>query len=164
MKHKMVLFLVLGMICVPLIYASSTYGSQNDDFEMLHDHLEKVAKELKITEPQKISIHDIVAESHEKMATDIHKLAEGHKEMLDLIHKEQFDEAAFRAAFRKNSSALEEVVLQGARGLHQVRGVLTSGQRDKLKEMIRPFHSKTGNSRECPGAFLKNLIKHVHGN
>jgi len=163
MKHKMVLFLILGVICAPLIFAGSTFHSQSKGHEMWHDHLKKVAADLKLTETQKDSIHDIFGDCHKKMEGDLKTLATGHKDMLDLIHVEQFDESAFRAAFKKNSSALEEVVVQGAKSLHKVRGVLTVVQRDKLKEMIKQIHPAHGTGGACHGDLLKNIIKHVHG-
>jgi len=169
MKHRIVALLVLSVMSVTLVYAGATYGqgghgTGDGRFGMIHDHLERFFSKLEITGQQEDRIHEIFQRNHEDLVKDATTLAAAHEELITLIHRETFDEAAVRSGVEKASSILEELVIEAARIVHQVRGVLTPEQRDKAEAMLKELHSQHGMSDENgKGCLLDKLKAHFRG-
>ena len=96
--------------------------------------LERLAQ-LGVTDEQKTQVKDILR-NHQPTAEPLLKQFVAERRALrDLVHAETVDEKAIRAQAAKVASVGADLAVERAHVAHEIRGVLTPEQIDKLKQM-----------------------------
>jgi len=102
----------------------------------------KVFLELKLTPAQQEEMLNVVTrfESEGKALHD--EARQARRKLASVIRAENFDEAALRQAHREVSSAREEMLVFRAGMMHELKGLLTPEQLEKLDRMKKERRGK----------------------
>jgi Spy/CpxP family protein refolding chaperone len=112
--------------------------------------------DLNLSDAQKEKVQAIITkyrDQREDTADELHKTM--RETMFDAIFAEEFDEAKVRKAFQESSTTREEMVVQKAKMIAEIKTVLDPEQVELLKERKTQMMEK---GRGC-GGFRKMMFK-----
>lgn len=113
-------------------------------------------EDLNLSDAQREQVQAIITryrDQRENSADDHHKTM--RETMFSVIFDDQFDEGKIREAFRKSSADREEMVVQKAKMIAEIKTVLDPEQVELLKERKAQMME---NGRGC-GGFRKMMFK-----
>ncbi len=112
--------------------------------------------DLNLSDAQEEQVQAIITkyrDQKENTADELHKTM--RETMFDAIFTEEFDEGTVREAFRESSEAREEMVVQKAKMMAEIKTILDSEQVELLKEQKTQMMEK---GRGC-GGFRQMMFK-----
>jgi len=110
--------------------------------------LTRLGDYLELTDDPRTQIEGIIEAAKIDMKPLVEQAMAARRGFRESHDPGTFDEDAFRAAAQQQAALQVEIKIAAARTMHQVYGVLTDAQRQKLKEL----HGLLGPRREGPGA------------
>ncbi len=90
---------------------------------------------LGLTHEQKTQVRGILKNHRSSMRPLVGQLVAERRALRDLIHAESVDETAIRAQVEKVAKVDADLAVQRANIAHEIRGLLTTEQIQKLKEL-----------------------------
>jgi len=95
----------------------------------------KTLVELELTDAQKQDIAEILRSRQEIVRADVQEVVEARTKLFQEIHADELDEAKIRLAYSNVAKAGEELAVERAKLVHEIRPVLTSEQQKSLDEL-----------------------------
>lgn len=95
----------------------------------------KILVELELTDAQKQDIAEILRSSQETVRADLQAVVKARTNLFQEIHADELDEAKIRLAYSNVAKAGEELAVERARLIHEIRPVLTQDQQESLEEL-----------------------------
>jgi Spy/CpxP family protein refolding chaperone len=106
-------------------------------------------KDLNLSDTQKEQVQAIITKYRDQRENTADELCQTMREtMFDAIFAEKFDEEKVRQAFRESSEAREEMVVQRAKMIAEIKTILDPEQVELLKERKTQLMEKR---RGCSG-------------
>jgi len=100
--------------------------------------LERMARELKLTDAQKAQVKAVFAEEREKTRPLQERLEQGRRQLHEATMAATFDEAAVRAIAAGEAEARTELMVSHARTRNRINAILTPEQRTAAEKMAPP--------------------------
>jgi protein CpxP len=113
---------------------------------------ERVLEQLDLTDDQREQIDQLIADHRTAMKDRREQMRERRTAMRDLMHADEFDEAAIRDAAMAIAEAEADVAVERARLRHEIHALLTPEQQEKAAQM-----------REKRREFVKQHGRGFHG-
>lgn len=135
LSRSVVAIALIAMVAIAgWAFNSYAYGGgQAPQHEMMQKH--EMVKALGITDDQKAQMKGILEKYRPALQPLIKQYHTERREMRKLVHAATIDEAAIRAQAARMSTVQADLAVQRARLLHDMRGVLTQEQLQKLSQM-----------------------------
>ena len=115
---------------------------------------------LDLSDAQKTEVANILKKYRDDMRTSADKLAEAKKNMGEMIHADEFNEAEIRKAFQAISPIKEELVVLRAKIISEIKPVLTPEQIETLKERkaerAEKWKGRKGNKRSKLDSWIES--------
>ncbi len=137
-------------LAAPLVAGTAIANSHGGGGDGWHGkHMQKVYKELNLTEEQQAEIKTIRQKQREQMQqfrTEGNRDAQ-RAQMQALMKAETFDEDAARAMLNARHEASMEKKIAMMKSQHEIYQVLTPEQQAKFAEMMENAHGKRGKGK-----------------
>lgn len=114
----------------------------------LHEMLEA----LNLAAEQKQQVFSLFMNNRDTRQQGIQSFIALHQELSDLLFAQEFDEQQVRAVFQKNSAELENLFVQHAKMLAEMKAALTPEQVDLLKQKQNEFFDQLRQHAQAGGA------------
>lgn len=129
----------LALLVTPLLAQAPPgrgpgHGRFHDADRPMH---ERMLEQLDLTDDQQEQIDRLTADHRSAMKDRRELVRDGRMAMRDLVHAEEFDEAAIREAAMAVAEAEADMAVERARLRHEIHKVLTPEQREKAAEMFQ---------------------------
>jgi len=158
--RRLAVVIVLALLAAPVLAQGPPgHGHRSGHFRGADNPMhERMLEQLDLTDDQREQVEQLMTD-HRSAMKDRRELMRTHrKEMRDLVHAEDFDEAAIRDAAMVIAEAEAEMAVERARLRQEIHKVLTPEQQEKAAEMLekrREFVKQHG--RDFRGG------RHLHG-
>jgi len=116
-------------------------GLSIDRIERMTD---RMSEKLNLSDEQRASIKTILTASRAQAEPLQAELAGVRGQMRSFVTAEVFDEQALRAQLQANAATMTELMVIGARTMHDVRAQLTPEQRAEAEAMMAKFGDRRG--------------------
>lgn len=125
--------LCIATACGSLQIASAATDGPDGGF--IGPAVVKALGSLKLTEAQKDQIAGVISRQRDANREALNGVVEARKQLFALVHADTPDEQAIRLASRIVASREEELAVRRAKTVHELKQVLTDGQRATLKDL-----------------------------
>jgi len=112
--------------------------------ERIERMTERMAEKLDLSDEQQASIKTILTASRAQAEPLQTELAGARGQIREYVTAEAFDEQALRAQLQANAATMTELMVIGARTMHDVRAQLTPEQRAEAEAMMAKFGDRRG--------------------
>ncbi len=119
-------------------------GGRGFDIERIERMTDRMTEKLDLSEEQRASIQAILEASRAQAEPLRTGLAGMRGQMREFVTAEVFDEQALRAQLQANAATMTELMVIGARTMHDVRAQLTPEQRAEAEAMMAKFGDRRG--------------------
>ncbi|MBF0497561.1 MAG: Spy/CpxP family protein refolding chaperone [Deltaproteobacteria bacterium] len=149
MKRALIIFFVLALVLVGAVSGASAYGGSR------HGHSAGILgllTQLNLTDAQKQTIATILKSNQNQSQTLRANLKTAKQNLRTAINTPNATEAAIRTAYKPVAAAVEELIVNRAQVMAQVKKVLTPDQLTQLAQIKqdrlakKQHHPKTGKS------------------
>lgn len=111
-------------------------------------HLDRMARELKLSAAQKEQIGAIMKAEQEQAEPLRQKMAEGRKQIQAVVDTAAYDESAVRAIAAEQAGIRTELLVSRTRAMNQVNALLTPEQRAQAQQHRDSRTGRHGHKRQ----------------
>jgi protein CpxP len=164
--RRLALVIVLALLVTPVLAQGPAgrgpgHGHFRGADRPMH---ERMFEQLDLTDDQRVQIDQLMTDHRSAMKDRREQMRTHRMEMRDLVHADEFDEAAIRDAAMAIAEAEAEMAVERARLRQEIHKVLTPEQQEKAAELFqkrREFMQQHG--RDFRGGRHFHGGQHRHG-
>jgi Spy/CpxP family protein refolding chaperone len=102
--------------------------------------IERMFERLDLTDDQKDAVHSTMSQHREQTRTLLEEKIAGRRALGETIHADFFDESAVRQAAADLAAVDADLAVMKAQMFQEINKVLTTEQRERMKELIEDWH------------------------
>jgi len=102
--------------------------------------IERMFERLDLTDDQKESVHATMSQHRDQTRTVMEEKIAGRRALGETIHADFFDENAVRQAAADLAAVDADLAVMKAQMFQEINKVLTTEQRERMKELIEDWH------------------------
>ncbi len=140
--------LLLPVLALSLWSAQPVFADHVDGHATVHHKLEKMNKQLHLTDDQQSKIKAIYAHCHESMKTNHEKLMVIHKEIHALVISPKIDESKLDDLISQKTAIINSRMKEKVMARNQVYNLLTPAQQQTMQKMMQEKMNKWNHKKD----------------